>query len=352
MESKQGSGLVQFASGAIRSLRDKVGRGLGRREKVRLLYLEVTHRCNLGCICCYTEAGAEMPDALTLDEQKSVVRQAQEMGARTVSLSGSGEPLLYEGLRELIDYIRGLGMGVVMFTNGTVLDRETADFLVSRRVVTYFKLYSLEPAVFDRMAGRRNAYEWVDYDYEEDGRAERLKIPAGLKNLLDARRDGQVKDLVKVEAVITRINCSGLAKVARFSKALGVGFYLETPVFTGRALANYEAIALSRDEYRRLYQELVGILGEEYFEEHRGHPCPVERNPVVRTNGEIGFCSSRGACIGNVREAPLRELFAKAKKEKCKQDGMIPEGGRGGRYFRRCAARRYYELKHGIECNY
>jgi MoaA/NifB/PqqE/SkfB family radical SAM enzyme len=319
---------------------------------VHLLYLEVTHRCNLRCICCYTEAGKEKPGALTLAEQKSVVRQAKDMGARAVSLSGSGEPLLYESLRELIDYIRGLEMGVVMFTNGTVLDREMADFLMSRRVITYFKLYSLEPAVFNRMVGRENAYEWVDYDYEYDGKVGKFRIPAGLKNLLVAQQGTGLNNQVRVEAVITRINHSSLADVARFSKVLGLVLYLETPVFTGRAFANYEAIALSRDEYRRLYQELAGILGEEYFERQRGHPCPVEQNPVVQTNGEIGFCSSRGAFIGNVREAPLRVLFAKAKQEKRRHDCMIAEGVQDSIYFRRCSARRYYEAKHGIKCNY
>jgi MoaA/NifB/PqqE/SkfB family radical SAM enzyme len=114
--------------GLIRSVRDGIRRVFGHREKVRLLYLEITHRCNLRCICCYTQAGTEAADALTLNEQKSVVRQAKQMRARTVSLSGSGEPLLYESLRELIDYIRELGMTVVIFTNGTVLDRDMAEF--------------------------------------------------------------------------------------------------------------------------------------------------------------------------------------------------------------------------------
>ena len=99
---------------------------LGKGPKVRMLYLEVTHHCNARCITCYTKAGQEKKDVLTLDEKKSVVRQAKELGARTVSLSGSGEPLLYPHLFDLIGFIRQLDMQVVMFTNGTVLNEETA----------------------------------------------------------------------------------------------------------------------------------------------------------------------------------------------------------------------------------
>jgi MoaA/NifB/PqqE/SkfB family radical SAM enzyme len=335
--------------GILAPLAGKIWRVLRGKGSVKFLYLEVTHRCNLRCICCYTGAGSEKPDALTLAEQKSVVRQAQLMGARTVSLSGSGEPMLYGHIRELIDYIRWLGMRVTIFTNGTTLDRETADFLISRRVEMYFKLYSLAPAVVDRMVGRQNAYEWVDYDCGDAGR---FRIPAGLKHLLDAMRNAGKKNLVGIEAVITRLNYSSLAEVARFTVVSGAMLYLETPIFSGRAIDNYEAIAISGDEYRRLYKELAGILGEEYFERHRRHPCPVERNPAVWTNGDIGFCSSRPANIGNVRETPLKKLFAMAQKEKQKQDASIAIEGLDGRCFRSCATRRYYETKHGIKCDY
>ena len=71
-----------------------------RKVKTSFLYLEVTHHCNLKCVACYTGARLEKKDALNLAEQKSTIRQAKEMGVKTVSLSGSGEPLLYKNLFE------------------------------------------------------------------------------------------------------------------------------------------------------------------------------------------------------------------------------------------------------------
>ena len=342
-------GLIEHLSRLAGRLAGRARRLLRGEESAEFLYLEVTHRCNLRCICCYTGAGGEKPDALTLAEQKAVVRQAHRMGARTVSLSGSGEPLLYGHLRELIDYINWLGMRVIIFTNGTTLDRETADWLISRRVGTCFKLYSLEPAVYDRMAGMVNACEWVGHDCGDAGS---FRIPAGLKHLLDAAQKAGEKNLVGIEAVTTRLNRGSLAEVAGFSMASGVIFYLETPIFTGRAIENYEELALSGDEYRRLRKDLEGILGKEYFENHLGQRCPVERNPAVWTNGEIGFCSGRPANVGNVRETPLKKLFAMARKEKQKQDASIATAGLNGKCFRSCATKRYYEAKHGLRCDY
>lgn len=324
----------------------------GAENKVRLLYLEVTHRCNLKCISCYTQAGEEKHDSLSLEEQKSVVKQAKEMGAQAVSISGSGEPLLYKDMFALIDYIRQLGMVVVIFTNGTVLDEQTADFLISRKVVIYFKLYSLDPVVFDRMTGTKGVYKWVDYIYNYKNENKRLKIPSGLKCLLDATQIEESRNLVRIETLITRINHHTLPEVARFSKELKLGFYMETLVFKGRAIENYNVIAPSSAEYQNLYYNLIEILGEEFFQEHLKHPCPVERNPVVWTNGEVGFCSSRGACVGNVRDVPLNALFLKAKRLKRKEDCSIAKHKRTSRYFRTCPARQYYEIKNKIPCNY
>jgi MoaA/NifB/PqqE/SkfB family radical SAM enzyme len=344
-----GYGLTEYISRLAGRAAETARRVLRRKGDADFLYLEVTHRCNLRCICCYTGAGVEKPDALTLAEQKAVIRQAYRMGARTVSLSGSGEPLLYGHIRGLIDYIGWLGMRVIIFTNGTTLDRETADWLINRRVRICFKLYSLEPAVYDGMAGMAKACEWVEHDCGSSGR---FRIPAGLKHLLDAAQKAGEKNLIGIEAVTTRLNRGSLPEVAGFSLAAGVFFYLETPIFAGRAIENYEALALSGEEYRGLRKDLETILGKEYFETHLAQRCPVERNPAVWTNGEIGFCSGRPANIGNVRKTPLKKLFARAQKEKQKQDASITPAGLNGNCFRSCATKRYYEAKHGISCDY
>jgi MoaA/NifB/PqqE/SkfB family radical SAM enzyme len=340
-------------SKSISSFLASVGRLFGtRRIKADFLYLEVTHLCNLRCIACYTGAGEEKHDALTLDEQKSVVRQAKDLGARIVSLSGSGEPLLHRHLFELIDYIRQLGMDVVVFTNGTVIDKETAAFLVSRSVFVYFKLYSLDRDVFDRMVGRKDAYQWVDYSYWHDGTRRTLRIPSGLKCLLDARKTPDDSGLVRIESLITRLNAETLPQVARFCKACGLGLYLETPVFKGRAIENYAEIALNEGGYRELYERLEQILGCEYMQQIRDCRCPVEKNPVVLTNGDVGFCSSRQARVGNVRNSPLKRLYAKARKLKRREDRLIAGQWQQSKFFRTCRARQYYQAMHNLPCDY
>jgi MoaA/NifB/PqqE/SkfB family radical SAM enzyme len=325
---------------------------LGKRPKVRMLYLEVTHRCNACCPTCYTCAGQEKHDALSLEEQKSVVRQARQLGARAVSLSGSGEPLLYRDLFNLIEFIGQQEMQVVMFTNGTTIDARCADFLIGHQVITYFKLFSLDPDTCDRMMGKEKAYDWVTYSYQNDGTIREARIPNGLKCLLDAQATAGTTGLVRAESLITKMNRHTLPEVARLCKDMNLILHLETPVFAGRAIENYAQIALTDREYVALYRELVAILGEDYFNELRAHPCPVERNPVVWTNGDIGLCNSRPARIGNVRDFPLQTLFYRAQILKQREDRRLTARDSDSRYFRTCPARRYYQTKHGIRCHY
>ena len=338
------TGLVRHVSCALNGLRY-------RKLRVKRLYLEVTHRCNLRCIACYTMAGSEKPDALTLEERRSVVLQAKEMGAQIVSLSGSGEPLLYKDLFGLVDFIRQLGMRVVMFTNGTLIDARTADFLMTREMVVYFQLPALTPQIVDRMTGKKNTHVWVEHSYQCDGARRTVTIPAGLKHLLDVQQARGKQNLVRVEALITRVNHACLPDVARFSRDLGLGLHPETPVLAGRALENYPEISLRGCEYRHLYETLRNILGQDYMVAHRTHQCAVEKNPVVWTNGEVAFCASRGGGqVGNVRNAALRQLFARARKLKRKQDRRVVQRDRKSKFFHTCSSRQYYEVRHGLSC--
>jgi len=351
-KKKANNNIVAIILSPLKALKIFLREHILKKVKARFLYLEVTHRCNLSCIACYTGAGQEKDNALTFEEQKSVVRQARKMGVKCVSLSGSGEPLLYKHLLALIDYICKLEMSVIIFTNGTLIDEATAAQLVSRNVLTFFKLYSLEPDVFDRMVGRRNAYQWEEYRYFVDGDERTQMIPSGLKALLEAQQAVGRSDLVKVETLVTKINVQTIPKIARFCTEANTGFFMETPVFKGKAIQNYEKVAVNATGYESLYRELTAVFGEDYMRELKAGSCSVEKNPVVWTDGRIGLCSSRNADIGNVRDEPLKSLFLKAKRFKQKEDRVIKKKAREACYFRTCPSRQLCELENDLPCDY
>jgi len=131
-----------------------------------------------------------------------------------------------------------------------------------------------------------------------------------------------------------------------------LGLWLETILLNGRAVENYDEIALDGAQYQALYCRLQKILGAKYLQQCRQKRCVVEKNPVVSDDGEIGFCSARTASIGNVRDRPLKVLFSRAKRLKCKQDRSIPKRKLKSRYFRTCTARQFYHTKLKIPIEY
>ena len=81
---------------------------------------ELTPLCNLDCKMCYVHLSrAQMKGTklLSVDQWKSIVQQAHEMGMMHVTLTG-GECLTYPEFDELYCYIRSLGIKPGIKTNG------------------------------------------------------------------------------------------------------------------------------------------------------------------------------------------------------------------------------------------
>jgi radical SAM protein with 4Fe4S-binding SPASM domain len=142
------------------------------RDQRKLLALRVeTNACGEAAgNRCESRCPAGSPREAGLDFLKDVIRQAKELGARSVVVTGS-EPALYSKFRGLIQYITSRDLTPVVFTNLSVIDRALADFLFRRHVSVLGKLDSLQPERLERLVGRPGASE---------------EIRQGLQHLLDA----------------------------------------------------------------------------------------------------------------------------------------------------------------------
>ncbi len=89
--------------------------------------LELTTACNLSCRMCYVHSSAETPLTLPLSEWLRIAEEMKDAGTLFLMLSG-GEPLLYPSFRELFSKLKEMGFILTVNTNGTLLDREWADF--------------------------------------------------------------------------------------------------------------------------------------------------------------------------------------------------------------------------------
>ncbi len=119
------------------------------------LSIEVTTRCNGSCLHCFARAGISRRSTLPVDLVKGIMAEGYQAGYRHLHITG-GEPLLWQGLFETLDYGSRLGYETALLnTNGTLITEE-----ISKRCAAYGPFFSLSisldgpQTLHDRIRGK------------------------------------------------------------------------------------------------------------------------------------------------------------------------------------------------------
>lgn len=87
------------------------------------LQLNPTNRCNFNCDFCSC-SGRDKRLELSIDELGEIMANVETLGCESVTVTGSGEPLMHKDLDGLLDICtNALGIQVGLVTNGLLLDR-------------------------------------------------------------------------------------------------------------------------------------------------------------------------------------------------------------------------------------
>ncbi|PKN19702.1 MAG: 12,18-didecarboxysiroheme deacetylase [Deltaproteobacteria bacterium HGW-Deltaproteobacteria-6] len=128
-------------------------------DKKPVVVWNMTRRCNLKCIHCYSaSADIDYPDELTTEEGKKLIDDLAAFGSPVILFSG-GEPLLRPDLLELAQYATDKGMRAVISTNGTLITKEIAARL--KKIGLSYVGVSLDglQKTHDRFRGSKGAFE-------------------------------------------------------------------------------------------------------------------------------------------------------------------------------------------------
>lgn len=102
-----------------------------------ILWLELTSKCPLKCKHCFIDC-KNLPEDKHLPYQivERILEEAAAMGVVRVTLSG-GEAFSYPHIRESIQKVNELGMGLRVFTNG-IVNKKTMEWLRKEKIDTMF----------------------------------------------------------------------------------------------------------------------------------------------------------------------------------------------------------------------
>lgn len=99
---------------------------------LRLVFWETTTACNLSCVHCrrLEVSQALSKDDLTTDQARALIRSLPEVGRPILVFSG-GEPLMRPDLFDLAAEARAHNLPMALATNGTLVDQNMAQHIVS-----------------------------------------------------------------------------------------------------------------------------------------------------------------------------------------------------------------------------
>jgi len=86
------------------------------------LQLNITNKCNLKCTFCSC-ADRDLSQWLTAGKILTELKKFKELGGKSVTIAGGGDPTVHPAFDEIIDEIDRLGIKIGLVTNGIRLDK-------------------------------------------------------------------------------------------------------------------------------------------------------------------------------------------------------------------------------------
>jgi radical SAM protein with 4Fe4S-binding SPASM domain len=141
-------------------------------DALRLVFWELTARCNLKCCHCRAEASDEVvAGELSTEEIISVARDIRKAGDPIMILTG-GEPLVRKDFFEIAEACVGMFSRVALATNGTIVDdamaRRIVDVGIKRVSVS---LDGVKAETHDAFRGVQGSFEATVRGYDALARA-------------------------------------------------------------------------------------------------------------------------------------------------------------------------------------
>lgn len=304
--------------------------------------IEVTRRCPLECLHCYNNLAMDDVEArrreLTKEEHFRLLDELVEIGCFWLLYTG-GEIFARRDFLEIYTYAKTKGFLITLFTNGTVINEQIADYLAA------WPPFAIEITLYGRTRETYEALTAIPGSYDRCLRGIRLLKERGLP--------------LKLKTVATSINKHEVLAMRQFSEEeLGVEFKVDGQINPridcsqsplAVRLAPEEVVALDMStpkavsEYRRLAKRdlenppNVSQNDSVYF-------CGGGMNSfAINAYGEMGICvisqqetfSVQEARLKTVWETSLAELRRRkrTKLTKCVQCriqslcGMCPANG-------------------------
>ena len=286
----------------------------GSQRMALQVAIEVTRRCPLECLHCYNNLSMGDTDArrreLTKDEHFRVLDELVDLGCFWILYTG-GEIFARKDFLEIYTYAKKKGFLITLFTNGTVINEQIADYLAQWRP------FAIEITLYGRTRETYEALTAIPGSFDRCLRGIRLLKERGLP--------------LKLKTVATSINKHEVLAMRQFAEdELGVEFKVDAQINPRLDCSNSplavrltpeEAVALDLsspkrvDEYRKL--AIKGIQNPPALTQvDTTYSCGGGMNSfAINPYGEIGICVISQQETFSIREHGVKAVWERSLLE-------------------------------------
>jgi len=327
---------------------------------LRLIFWELTKKCNLACVHCRAEAeDVDFSGELAMDDIKMVIDDITSFASPILVLTG-GEPLYRVDVFDIAAYAVQKGLQVALATNGTLIDEEKAlkikDAHISRVSIS----------VDGRDAESHDSFRGIPGSFDRALKGARLLKKAGVafqfNVTLTKRNIDQIEDILKL---------------AGNEGAKALHLFMLVPVGCGAEIVETDMI--SAEEYeemlnwfykrsRETEMEFKATCAPHYYrivreQAHKeGRKISLEQDGMaamtrgclagsgvcfISHRGDVQPCGYLPLVAGNVTEQPFKKIWEESELFKTLRDLDQLKGKCGICEFVHvcggCRARAYYD---------
>jgi MoaA/NifB/PqqE/SkfB family radical SAM enzyme len=266
--------------------------------------------CNMRCVYWYSEGGTKeagrlIGQRMILRDYEKAIKESAALGAQSVIIVGIGETMLDKNFTKIIELSHEQGMIPLIFTNGSLIDKEMAQFLFDHQTTIYLSLDSTRETVFNQITQTEGLFP---------------SIINGIDNCLEAGfgqityRNGHLVTDFAINSMVMRLNADHLGEIEQFCQDRNILFTCRFPEKLGTAPHYWQnIIAATPEEEAELRKEAEKhSLGGEVFRTEYGCLFWIT-GVLLGIDGQARLCYSLNnkEDFGNIKTDSMRDIMKK-----------------------------------------
>lgn len=259
---------------------------------MKLSDIKIGYSCNNNCMHCVIEEQKKWAlenkgrEYRTTEEYKKEILDSKKKGATHICVTG-GEPTIRKDLFEILDFIKSLGLGIDMQTNGRMFFyNEFAKRFSAYDISFVIAVHGPNEEIHDSVTRSKNSFE---------------QTTTGIKNLTKFNKR------VYGKVVISKLNRDHLVDIVKLFQSLGVkGINLAFPHALGNARKYFNSVIPSYDSIKSEILNAIYYV-EKFNKENQNNKLSVDFETIP-------FC-----IIGKNREKYSSDLAWMNKEVELKQ---------------------------------